>query len=40
MAEKLKVGRRKMPNPSLNIICTVYRFENKTPSHFNKLVLA
>ena len=40
IAEKLIVGRRKMPNPSLNIICTVNRFKYKTPSHFNDVDLA
>ena len=38
-AEKLIVGRREMPSPSLNIICTIYWFKYKTPSHFNGLVL-
>ena len=37
---KTIVGRRKMHHPSFNIICTVYRFKYKTPSHFNDLVLA
>ena len=40
IAEKLIVSRREMPNPSLNIICTVFRFKYKTKSHFIDLVLA
>ena len=40
ITEKLIAGRRKMRNPSLNIICTVYWFKYKTLSHFDDLVLA